>query len=124
MSSNKNIRLLIAAHDERLREALVVFFGLQDEIEVIGQAANLEDARSVFRQQSPDVLLLDMDVDGHDPAAIIRALHQADGSTKIIALSSASDDLTIEEMLEAGAARYVEKGVLASEILAIIRQIQ
>ena len=124
MSKSKLIRLLIADSDQTLRDALVIFFNLEDDIEVVGQAADNAKARLLGQQLQPDVILVSSEP--HQAALIlfIRALCQELPNTRIVVLSSQLDGTAKEEeILQAGASKYVEKGIYASDLTRAIREV-
>src|SRR5262245_36382364 len=123
MSNTNPIRLLIADNDSTLREALAFYFNLQHDIEVVGQATNDIEARFLCYQQNPDILLIDPALKPTSVGAFVRRLREENPDTQIIVLSSHFSDGTEESILEAGAAKYVEKGSLASDLVSIIRRV-
>jgi len=122
MSSPNTIRLLIAEGDETLREAFALFFSLQDGFEVVGQAADNKETRSLSRQLKPDVVLVDFEMQTANLASLVRALCQESPSTQIIVLSGQLDGAT-SDILEAGATKYIPKSVLATDVVHAIRKV-
>jgi DNA-binding NarL/FixJ family response regulator len=122
MSNSNPVRLLIAEPDATLLEALALYFRLQG-IEVVGQTADAYEARALSQRLKPAVLIVDLDHQLADGVAFIRTLCRENPSMKIVVLSPQLDGPTKEEMLQAGAARYVVKGILASELVGVIRQV-
>lgn len=124
MSNSSHIRLLIADGDPTLREALVLFFGLEDDIEVVGQAADNDQARVLGQELRPDIVLIDPQMRPAEVVSLVRVLCQELPNTKIVVLSSQLDGTAKEEeILQAGASKYVEKGIYASELISAVRQV-
>jgi DNA-binding NarL/FixJ family response regulator len=96
-TTNKSIRLLIASNDGTLRAALVMFFGLQEEFEVVGEAANPVEARTLCALLKPDVLLLAPNIQRKDIVTFIGSLCQDHSNTKVVVLSFNSDGVTAEQ---------------------------
>jgi DNA-binding NarL/FixJ family response regulator len=124
MANSKNIRLLIAESDPTLREALAIYFGLEDDIEVVGQAANKADARLLSQQLLPDVILVSSEREQAALISFIQALCQELPNSRIVVLSAHFDGtVKEEEILQVGASKYVEKGIYASELTCAIREV-
>jgi DNA-binding NarL/FixJ family response regulator len=123
MSHNSRIRVLIADADSTLREALAFYFSLRHDMEIVGQATNDIEARFLCRQLNPDILLIDPTLKEASVGAFVRTLCQENPDTKIIVLSSHFSDGTEQAVLEAGAAKYLEKGGFASDLAGIIFQV-
>ncbi len=123
MSNSNHIRLLIAEDDSTLRDALSLFMSVQNGIEVVGQAADTAEAHALSQKLKPDVLLIDLEVHPARLVLLIRTLCQDSPNTKIVVLASQFDNGLVEKVRQAGAAKYMVKGLLASEIAGAIRQV-
>ena len=94
-----------------MRQGLRAFLRLQDGIEVIGEAADAEEAVRVARTSRPDVILLDLVMpDGGGVGAIRRLLEVAPG-VRVLVLTSFADDAQIFAAIAAGAAGYLLKDI-------------
>jgi len=123
MSTNGHIRLLIAESNATLRDALVIFFSAHDDIQVVGQAADHVQARTLCRQLKPDVLLIDPAMQPGNAISLLKTLCQESADTRIIVLSSPFNGVNAESVIKAGAVKYVEKGVFASDLVEDVRQV-
>jgi two-component system, NarL family, response regulator LiaR len=117
------IRVLIADDHAIVRQGLSVFLGTQDDIEVIGEAADGEQAVERALRLSPDVVLLDLVMPKLDGIGVIRQLRQAALATKVIVLTSFADDEKVFSAVQAGAAGYLLKDVQPRELSEAIRRV-
>jgi two-component system, NarL family, response regulator LiaR len=117
------IRVVIADDHEVVREGLRAFLALQDDVEVVGEAADGEEAVAAVARLEPDVALIDLvmpRVDGLEAIKRIRALSLA---TRVIVLTSFADEDRMLPAVRAGAVGYLLKDVDPQELVAAIRTV-
>ena len=117
------IRVVIADDHEVVREGLRAFLALQDDVEVVGEAADGEQAVAAVARLEPDVALIDLvmpRVDGLEAIKRIRALSIA---TRVIVLTSFADEDKMLPAVRAGAVGYLLKDVDPQELVAAIRTV-
>jgi NarL family two-component system response regulator LiaR len=105
------IRLLIVDDHSVVREGLRAFLRLQEGIEVVGEAADGEEAVRVAATSSPDVVLLDLVMPSGDGIGAIRRLIAVAPGVRVLILTSFADDAQIFAAIAAGAAGYLLKDV-------------
>jgi NarL family two-component system response regulator LiaR len=118
---SERIRVLICDDHAIVREGLVAFLGVQDDIEIAGQAGDGEEAIALAVQLNPDVTLMDLVMPNVDGIEAIRRIRAADPEAKIIVLTSFADDRKIFPAIRAGATGFLMKDVSPQELSRAIR---
>ena len=104
-----------------VRQGLRTFLDLQEDLEVVGEAADGGEAVEVAEREAPDVVLMDLVMPGMDGIAAIRALRERVPGARAIALTSFGDDERVFPAVRAGAAGYLLKDVEPGELVRAIR---
>ncbi len=115
------IRVLIVDDHAVVREGLRTFLQLQDGIDVVGEAANGEEAVQQATVRAPDVILMDLVMPGSDGVSAMRTLRERASTSRVIVLTSFLDDERLMPAIEAGAAGYLLKDVEPSELARAVR---
>jgi len=115
--------LLIDDH-RVVRQGLRDFLELQEDIEVIGEAASGEEGVKLAGELLPDVVLMDMVLPGIDGVEATRRVKSVSPSTRIIVLTSFADDDKVFPAIKAGAISYLLKDVQPEELARAIRAAQ
>jgi NarL family two-component system response regulator LiaR len=115
------IRVLIADDHAVVRQGLRTFLDLQDDIEVVAEAADGEAALDAARRDQPDVVLLDLVMPRLEGVATLRRLREIAPEARVIVLTSFGDDERLFAALRAGAAGYLLKDVEPAELVRGIR---
>ena len=117
------IKVLIVDDHQVVRQGLRKFLELQEDIVVVGEAEDGKPAVEMVRLLQPDVVLMDLvlpQMDGITATEQIRALGLP---TKVIALTSFSEDDKVFPAIQAGAASYLLKDVKPNELVDAIRAV-
>ncbi len=119
------IRVFLVDDHVVVRRGMRAFFGMLDEIEVLGEAADGraaldEIAVLAARQDLPDVVLMDLVMPRLDGIAATKAIKEKYPVVEVVALTSFSEAERVHLALEAGAAGYLLKDAEADEIVAAI----
>ena len=117
------IRVLIADDHAVVRQGLRTFLDLQEDIEVVGEAADGDEAVAAAERLAPDVVLLDLVMPRRDGIQALRRLRERVPATRAIVLSSFVDDDKLFPAVRAGAAGYLLKDVQPQELVAAIRTV-
>lgn len=116
------IRVLLVDDHEMVRLGLSAYLSTQKDIEVVGEASNGEEGVRLALETRPDVILMDLVMDGMDGIEATRRICQALDDPKIIVLTSFVDDDKVYPAIEAGALSYLLKTSKAAEIAEAIRR--
>jgi len=117
------IRVLIADDHAVVRQGLRTFLALQDDMEVVADAADGEEAVHAAREHAPDVVLMDLVMPNMDGVEAIRRIAAEHPGTRVIALTSFLDDDKVLPAVRAGAAGYLLKDVGPPELVRAIRTV-
>lgn len=120
------IGILIADDQALVRRGFRMILEIEDDLEVLGEAVDGEDAAAQARRLRPDIVLMDVRMpgtDGIEATAAIVADPQIGGSTKVIMLTTFDMDEYVYEALQAGASGFVLKDVQPELLVAGIRSV-
>jgi DNA-binding NarL/FixJ family response regulator len=92
-------------------------------VEIVGEAASVEDGVAVIRSTAPDVVLLDVHLPGGGGHAVISALRDDDLATRFLALSVSDASEDVIAVVRAGARGYVTKTISATELVDAIERV-
>lgn len=120
-NSSNPIRVVIVDDHLMVRRGLATFLKVYKSFELVGEADSGESAIQLCAKLQPDVVLMDMVLQGMDGAAATRLIRKQCHSTQIIALTSFKDEILVKSALQAGAISYLLKGASASELAQAIR---
>jgi two-component system, NarL family, response regulator LiaR len=115
------IRVLIVDDHAVVREGLRTFLELQEGLQVVGEAADGDEALARAEELNPDVVLMDLVMPRLDGVGAMRALRARNASARVIVLTSFLDDERLMPAIEAGAAGYLLKDVEPAELARAIR---
>jgi NarL family two-component system response regulator LiaR len=117
------IRVLIADDHAVVRQGLRTFLDLQADIDVVGEAADGEEAVAVAAEHAPDVILLDLVMPRLDGIGALRRLREVAPAARVIVLTSFGEDERLFTALRAGASGYLLKDVEPAELVRSIRTV-
>jgi DNA-binding NarL/FixJ family response regulator len=117
------IRILIAEDQRIVREGLVALLEDEDEIALIGEATNGQEAIDLYARLQPDVVLMDLQMPVLDGSEATRRIREQFPDARILVLTTYATDEFIFKALRAGAQGYLLKDASADELLHAIRAI-
>jgi len=121
MESGEQITVVLADDHNVIRTGLRAMLEAEGDLRVIGEAPDAAAARKLVRDRRPDVLVLDLQMPGAEPASDVPALREETPGTAIVVLTMQSDPRRAREMLRAGASGYVLKQAAERQLTAAIR---
>jgi NarL family two-component system response regulator LiaR len=116
------IRVLIVDDHAVVREGLRAFLGLQDGIEIVGEAADGMEAVEEALRARPDVVLMDLVMPRRDGVAAMRELRRQVPDARVIVLTSFVDDERVLPAIQAGAAGYLLKNAEPVQLARAVRE--
>jgi len=108
-------RLMIADDDPVVQSLLDM--SLSEEFDVVGLAADGEQAVELAKASKPDAALVDVEMPAGGGLRAVQGIHEVAPETAIVVLSVDESDGVVRELLQAGATAYLRKGV-APQVLA------
>ena len=117
------IRVLVADDQRVVREGLGTLLGLLTGIEVVGTAADGDEAVALAIQLRPDVVLMDLRMPRCDGVEATRRLREHDAGIKVLVLTTYADDRSVIDALRAGARGYLTKDAGAAEIREALERV-
>jgi two-component system, NarL family, response regulator len=122
-SSQNTIRILIADDHPVVREGLAAILELEQDLEVVGQAHDGEEACRLYRQLSPDILILDLRMPKKDGIEVVTELMSSRPRPRIIILTHSGKAEDLRRALAAGAKSYLLKGADPEQVCDTIREV-
>nr|WP_202504326.1 MULTISPECIES: response regulator transcription factor [unclassified Streptomyces] len=106
-----------------VRRGLRTFLEVQDDIEVVGEAADGAEGVDQAESLRPDVVLMDVKMPGTDGIEALRRLRALDNPAKVLIVTSFTEQRTVVPALRAGASGYVYKDVDPDALAGAIRSV-
>jgi NarL family two-component system response regulator LiaR len=119
----ENIRVLIADDHAIVREGLRTLLAGERGMELVGEAADGEEARRQALTLKPDVILMDLVMPGQDGLTAIREIRRVNPDARILVLTSFAEDDKVFPAIKAGAIGYLLKDSLPDDLLKAIRDV-
>ena len=115
------IKILIVDDHQMVRQGLRTFLELQDDFQVVGEASDGQAAVDLVSQLAPDVVLMDLVMPRLDGIAATQRVKSLGLPTKVIALTSFTEDNKVFPAIQAGASSYLLKDVSPDDLAEAIR---
>ena len=123
MAQTEKIRVLIVDDHQVVRQGLRTFLELHDDVVVVGEASDGATAVEMVHRFEPDVVLMDLVMPYLDGIAATRQVTSSGIHTKVIALTSFTEDDKVFPAIQAGASSYLLKDVSPDDLVEAIRAV-
>jgi len=121
---SEKISVLIVDDHQVVRQGLRTFLELNEGIQVIGEANNGQEAIDLATQLRPDIILMDLVMPGLDGISAIARIKSLGIGSRMIALTSFTEDDKVFPAIQAGASSYLLKDVSPEALVEAIRAVQ
>lgn len=119
----ERIRVLIVDDHRVVREGLRSFLDVQDDVVVVGEAADGQQAVALAEQLRPDVILLDLKMPDGDGVDALRTLRELGNPARVLVVTSFIEPAAVLPAVRAGAAGCVYKDIDPQALAAAIRSV-
>ena len=119
--AKKKISVIIADDQTLFREGIKDLLEDEKGIEVVGEAADGEEALRLVKKMRPNVILLDIKLPHMDGIETTRQIHKDCPTTNVLILSSYEDESHVMEAIQAGANGYLSKMLPAAELVNALK---
>jgi DNA-binding NarL/FixJ family response regulator len=119
--ADEAVRVLVVDDHELIRQGLVGAFEREPGMRVVGDAANVTQALKYYEEQSPDVVVTDLQLPDGTGLDIIRAIRRESQQIGLVVVTMHSGDEQIFAAMQAGASGFVGKDAPAEEVVAAAR---
>ncbi len=116
-------RVVIAEDHKILRQGLCSLLGMNDDLEIVGEAGDGMSAIRTIRQTDPDLVLLDLNMPKMDGIAVIKEIKQQSPDTKILALTMHKKEEYILEVFKSGGDGYCLKTSGQEDLMTAIKAV-
>jgi len=123
LTGSKTIRILIADDHALLRDGVATLLSAEDDMKLIAEASDGEEAVAQFRKHRPDVTLMDLQMPGLNGIDAIARIRSEFPDARIIVLTTYTGDSQVIGALRAGARAYLLKAHVHRELPEIIRAV-
>ena len=121
MSTDERIRVMVVDDHEIVRVGLKQVLELSGEFEVVGQAADGEEAVRVAAEVSPDLVLMDVIMPRKDGVEACREIMASSSEVRVVMLTASSAEDAVVESVAAGASGYILKETDMEQLLSALR---
>lgn len=115
------IRILLADDHRLVRAGLAQLLSGVDEFEVVGSAADGDEACRLATELQPDIILMDLSMPGCDGIEATKRLRRDGSGARVLVLTSFSDQRRILEAIDAGAVGYLLKDTEPGDLIRAVR---
>jgi DNA-binding NarL/FixJ family response regulator len=117
------IRVLLTDDHTLFRQGIRTLLAAEPDLEVVGEAANAFDSVTTARQMRPDIVLMDIGMNGMSSFEATRQIRKERPETRVIFLSMYDDEDYLAECVDIGASGYVLKDSPADQLVTAIREV-
>jgi two-component system nitrate/nitrite response regulator NarL len=119
-TAKKKIKVLVVDDHPVVRKGLLSCLSGRENLKIVGEASNGEEALKLVKEHQPDIVLMDVSMPGMDGQAVTEALRKQSPQTKVLILSMQSSRDPVLRLIKAGARGYILKDAPTEELIHAI----
>ena len=116
-------RILVVDDHAIMREGIRLLLGLQEDIEIVGEASDGFEAIKKVQELTPDVIIMDIAMPNMDGLEAIRRIKKKNPKIRILVLTQHDNKEYVLSAIKAGSSGYVTKSALGSELVSAVRTV-
>jgi DNA-binding NarL/FixJ family response regulator len=124
LEASSLVRILLVDDHAMFREGVKLLLQRESNLDVIGEAGSPEEALDLAAREQPNLVLLDVDLSGHDGLDLIEGLQASAPTSDIIVLTGMRDAALQARALRAGARGFVQKEHTGELVLRAIQKVR
>ncbi len=117
------VRVGIVDDHALVRDGLRLILQAEPDIEVVGEASDADGAMAMAARHKPDIMLVDLTLNGSDGIGLVRDLTSGATRARVIVVTMHHHDETVRQVFLAGASGYVVKGAPSTDLLVAVRSV-
>lgn len=121
MSSYKEIRVMLVEDHQLMMKALKKILHTEDDIKIVAEATDGEEAIALAKRTSPDVIAMDIYLPGMDGIETTKEILSSMSDVRVIGVSLHDQQVVEDDMREAGVSAYLSKSEISEMLAATIR---
>ena len=123
MTREKAIRILVADDHYVVRMGITALVNTEPDMEVVGEAADGNQAVEMFQRLNPNLVLMDLRMPAKDGIAATKEIRNANPNARVLMLTTYDGDTEIHRAIEAGAQGYVLKNSTGDKLIPALRAV-
>lgn len=117
------VRILIVDDHALVRKGLIALLSVKPDVQVVGEAADGDEAVRLARELNPDVILLDLIMPNKDGITALQEIREDNAAAKVLILTSFVEEEKVKAVLDAGANGFQLKDTSPAELLTAIQAV-
>jgi len=122
MTNEQPVSIMMVDDHPLLRKGLRQLIELEDELEVVGEASSGAEALVIAKESDPDLITLDLNMQGMDGLETLRALRNQGTTARILMLTVSDNDEDVLEAIRSGADGYLLKDMDPDDLIEKIKE--